>query len=136
MHYYVRYMDDFICFVENKAEARRVYQSTRSFLAHTLKLPLNPKSRYYPAHHGLDFCGYKIYPYHKKLRKRSKRKLCEIIDGLESGRDSPERFEARVNAWLGHAMHANAHTYTLRKLASYQEKFPRLAPKTAPESQQ
>jgi RNA-directed DNA polymerase len=135
VRYYVRYMDDFICFVDGKAEARRIYRAIQLFLLERLRLPLNPKSRYYPADHGLDFCGYKIYPHYRKLRKRSKWKLCQIIDGLENGSDSPERFEARINAWLGHAMHANAHTYTVRKLASYQERFPRLAPKTAPESQ-
>lgn len=137
---YVRYMDDFICFVESRAEARRIYHEIESFLSTELHLPLNPKSRYYPAHHGLDFCGYKIYPYHKKLRKRSKRKLCEIIDSFECGIDTEERFEARTNAWLGHAMHANAYTYTMRTLANYHQRFPRLVsektPKTAPESQQ
>lgn len=139
VQYYVRYMDDFICFVDSKAEARRIYHEIEVFLIEKLQLPLNPKSRYYPAHHGLDFCGYKIYPYHKKLRKRSKRKLCEIIDSFEHGIDTEERFEARTNAWLGHALHAEAHTYTIRKLAKYHQRFPRLVsekpPKTAPESQ-
>lgn len=136
IRYYVRYMDDFICFVDSRVEARRIYRKIQSFLAESLHLSLNPKSRYYPAQHGLDFCGYKIYPYHKKLRKRSKRKLCEIIDSFERSIDSEERFEARTNAWLGHAMHADAYTYTMRKLAKYREQFPRLTPKTAPESQQ
>ena len=130
--YYVRYMDDFICFVESKNEAGRIYQAIESFLYTKLHLPLNPKSRYYPARHGLDFCGYKIHPHHRRLRNRSKRKLCEIIDEYENGMDSLERFELRVNSWLGHAAHADAHTYTRRKLARYQEKFPRLAPKKQP----
>lgn len=132
VHYYVRYMDDFICFVESKTEARHIYHAIELFLHTKLHLPLNPKSRYYPARHGLDFCGYKIYPYHKKLRNRSKRKLCEIIDDYESGTDASERFELRINAWLGHASHANAYTYTRRKLAGYHERFPNLTPKNSP----
>lgn len=97
-------------------------------------LKLNPNSRYLPATHGLDFCGYHIYPHHKRLRNRSKRKLCQIIDDFEQDINSEEQFLHRVNAWLGHAMHANAYNYTVYKLGIYSNKFDSLNQKTAPES--
>lgn len=125
---YVRYMDDFLCFVDSKSEAKRIYRAIERFLHDELRLQLNPKSRYFPAHHSLDFCGYKIYPRYLLLRDRSKRRLCQIIEDFEKDLDSEERFEIRVNAWLGHALHASSYTYATKKLGPYATRFDRLAP--------
>ena len=125
---YVRYMDDFLCFVGSKSEAKQIYRAIEQFLHDELRLQLNPKSRYFPAHHSLDFCGYKIYPRYMLLRDRSKRRLCQIIDDFEQNLDSEERFEIRVNAWLGHALHASSYHYATKKLGTYATRFDRLAP--------
>lgn len=121
---YVRYMDDFLCFVDSKSEAKRIYRAIEQFLHDELRLQLNPKSRYFPARHSLDFCGYKIYPRYLLLRDRSKRRLCHFEQNL----DSEERFEIRVNAWLGHALHASSYHYATKKLGTYATRFDRLAP--------
>ena len=123
---YVRYMDDFLCFVDSKPEAKRIYRAIEQFLHVELRLQLNPKSRYFPAHHSLDFCGYKIYPHYMLLRDRSKRRLCQIIDDFEQNIDNDERFERRVNAWLSHALHASSYTYATKKLGHYATRFDRL----------
>lgn len=129
---YVRYMDDFLCFVDSKSEAKRIYRAIEQFLHDKLRLQLNPKSRYFPAHHTLDFCGYKIYPRYLLLRDRSKRRLCQIIDDFEHNVDSEERFEIRVNAWLGHALHASSYHYATKKLGPCATRFERLEQKSSP----
>lgn len=124
--YYVRYMDDFIIFVPNKQAARVVYGHVELFLQTRLQLALNPKSRYFPACHGVDFCGYKIHPNHMTIRKKSKKHIRNIIFDFESGIDSQARFEMRVNSWLGHVLHANSFAYCQRQLSAYLPLFPKL----------
>lgn len=126
---YVRYMDDFLCFVPDKQTAKAVFRAIEQFVTDKLHLQLNPNSRYFPASHGLDFCGYRIYQSHKKLRNRSKRKLCQIIDDFESGSDSEERFHQRTNAWLGHALHADSFRYAHKKIGAHATSFAQLTPK-------
>jgi len=61
--YYVRYMDDLILIVRDKADARWRLHDIRLALA-DLRLELNPKSGYFPYQRGIDFCGYRIWPTH------------------------------------------------------------------------
>ena len=73
--YYLRYMDDFIIFVQSKEEAREVLDAVSKYVSSRLHLELNNKSRYYPNKMGLDFCGFRIYESYKLLRKRSIKKI-------------------------------------------------------------
>jgi retron-type reverse transcriptase len=99
---YVRYMDDFVCFVRTKAEAREVFEAMGKFLAERLKLTLNRKSRYYPAKFGLDFCGFRLRGGRKLLRLRSRRRGRIIArEFLRSG--NAEAFARSLAGWIGHA---------------------------------
>ena len=46
--YYTRYLDNFVCLVNDKQEAKYVYNKIEEFINNKLHLKLNPKSRYYP----------------------------------------------------------------------------------------
>jgi hypothetical protein len=75
LRYYLRYMDDFVCFVDGRAAARTTMRQMGEFVDSQLRLRLNRKSRVYPACLGLDFCGYRLFDDYTLLRKRSKRKM-------------------------------------------------------------
>lgn len=117
--YYVRYMDDFIILAPDKATARRWFETIDKFVNERLHLKLNPKSRYYPGGHSLDFIGYLIYEDHILLRKRSKRHLLETISDFKDGVIDKDKFCERCNAWAGHAMHGNAYNYAVKQLGPY-----------------
>jgi retron-type reverse transcriptase len=117
--YYVRYMDDFIIWVEDKGRAAAVYEELRGFVEDSLNLRLNSKSRYFPGRLALDFCGRKIYHDHSAVRRRSKRAIVKIKqDFLRSAQDEEEqrRFLVRTRAWFGHVQHADAFYLTRRHL--------------------
>jgi hypothetical protein len=130
--YYLRYMDDFVMFVPTKSAAHQAFTAIQDFLRQNLKLELNHKSRYFPAKTFLDFCGYKIYPTHRKIRDRSKRSICQIIDAYENHKIDAAKFQERAGSWLGHASHADTFRYANKKLAKYAQHFPRLQPAPKP----
>lgn len=116
VQYYVRYMDDFVFLSSSKAEAKELFQKATKFLNEHLNLEMNPKSRYFPNHFGVNFCGYRIYETHILLRKSSKIKMKRKIkkwnqDYLDEKLDF-EYALASWNSWLAHAAHANS--YNLR----------------------
>lgn len=111
--YYIRYMDDFILFLQEKEDCIILKDLIESFLAEHLKLELNNKSRYFPHTMGINFCGYRIFSTHKLLRtsskKRFKRKI-KIWNELykEKNLNIPLALQS-VNSWLGHVMHCNSY---------------------------
>jgi retron-type reverse transcriptase len=128
VHYYVRYMDDFVILTQDKAEALRLFGEIELFLAKNLHLKLNPKSNYYPAKLGVDFAGARIFRDYRILRKRSKSKLKGIVADYETSGDF-ELFVRRTNSWLGHAVHMDsvrfADKYLRPKITPHLELFPR-----------
>lgn len=79
--FFVRYMDDIVLIVRDKADARWRLHDLGEALG-DLKLKLNPKSTYFPYQRGVDFCGYCIWPTHilprKHTMKRWRRRLSRI----------------------------------------------------------
>lgn len=104
---FVRYMDDMVIFGDNKEELLELRKSMNEFVTNNLHLNF---SRWHikPIHKGVNFCGYRIFPRFKLLRKnsiiRAKRKLKRLVG------EAKDRFLA---SWSGHITWAN--TYNLRK---------------------
>jgi RNA-directed DNA polymerase len=58
---YLRYMDDFVLFCDDKGQLQGWKERIREFLASHLRLALHPKkSPVFPAAVGIDFCGFRI----------------------------------------------------------------------------
>lgn len=81
--YYYRYMDDAICLVKTKKEAKEGLDKIREFLKKNLELELNNKTQIFKNKQGVNFCGYKINEYRLKLRDRGKRNLKNKIKYLK-----------------------------------------------------
>ena len=116
LHYYVRYMDDFIIVVRNKDIANMVLQTTKEFLKDKLCLELNEKkSKIFPINQGVNAIGFKIYTTHKLLRNDSKRKIKRKLNAMpyliSQNRMTIEKAEQMLNSWLGHAECGDSHNF-------------------------
>lgn len=70
--YYLRYMDDFVVFSQNKKELWKLAEKIGDFLKTQLKLSFHlEKVTVSPTRCGIDFLGYKIYPKKILLRHRN-----------------------------------------------------------------
>ena len=113
--YYVRYMDDFILLLPNKKTCKKVKQQIEIFLKEHLELELNDKSRYYPCNQGVNFCGFRIWPTHRLLRKRCKTKIKRNINKWNKHwKEGDLDFSIvmpSLNSWLGHSSHCNSYNF-------------------------
>jgi len=113
--YYVRYMDDFVILLEDKAGARGIKSEITTFLKEKLGLELNQKSRYFPSYLGINFCGYRIFETHLLLRKRFKKQWKKKILLWKKLREKEEFDLKKVYccffSFLAHAKYANSYTF-------------------------
>lgn len=106
--HYIRYMDDFIILSNDIEYLRAAWQNIDTFLGDKLQLKLNPKTDIVCAKNGVDFCGYRHWYDHKKVRKYSVRKMRRTIRGYANGKITDERFDKIIQSWLGHISHADS----------------------------
>jgi hypothetical protein len=100
---YARYMDDIVVVGRSREALDLLQLQMGAFAKSNMRLQFS-KWSVQPWQMGVNFCGYRVWPSHKLLRKSSvtgaKRKL-RVLTG-----DSLCRF---VAAWTGHAKWANSH---------------------------
>ncbi len=117
LHYYLRYMDDFIVLHHTKKSLRHWRYQVETYLADRLKIQLNNRTVIFQEKRGVDFLGYRIWRTHRLLRKcsvkRMKRRLGKFEKEYAEGGTSFKEINASVQSWIGHAMHAD--TYNLRR---------------------
>lgn len=104
---FVRYMDDVVVIGHSREAMALLQMLMQGHAQNAMRLRFSHWS-VQPAAAGVNFCGYRIWPTHKLLRKssvqRARRKLARFaVDGDFVAKT---RF---LGAWLGHARHANTH---------------------------
>ena len=122
IRHYIRYMDDILLFHPDKAQLRRWQDSLTAFLYGELYLTVNPrKVRIYPAHLGVDFVGYILYPHTKRVRassvRRFRRRFNKKLRSLTEGKVSVQSVNDSFNAWSAHVMHGNGEPLIARERA-------------------
>lgn len=109
---YVRYMDDVLIIGKNKRELREAWTAIEIFLA-SLRLSLNSKTCIRSAAQGVEFCGFRIWPTHIKLKKKTalgmKRALKGINKKFASGEMSAERANASIASYGGLLSHGDCY---------------------------
>lgn len=113
---YIRYVDDFVIFGNDKNELWQVLSQCRTFLAQ-FRLVLHPKkSEIFPTHDGVGFLGHRVFPDFRLLKKqnlkRFKRRFRKNWMIYKEGIMSEKDFIVRFNSWQGHACFAK--TWKLR----------------------
>ncbi len=114
---YLRYVDDFVLFGDEKRELRSMAGRIREFLD-TLRLrPHERKFRIYCCAEGVTLLGWRLLPGQARLARpnvvRMRRRLRRMETLYHAGRLRFEDVRRRVHAWLGHA--AFGDTWRLRR---------------------
>lgn len=116
LKYYVRYADDLVVFVKNKATAQEIQTEITQFLYSELHLEAHEgKTRIFPIAQGVNSIGFKICTTHRLLRNDSKKKIKRKAKRMRRlVRDKlmeKEKAEQILNSWLGHAKNGSSHNF-------------------------
>ncbi len=108
---YVRYVDDFLVFGATKRELWAAKTAIREALD-GLRLTLHERSStVYPVRCGIPFLGFRVFPTHRRLRRRNgvafSRRLRSLRRRLAAGEITLEEFLVRVRGWVAHASHGD-----------------------------
>jgi hypothetical protein len=113
---YVRYTDDFVIVSDNKTLLKNFIEPIRQFLHDTLDLELHPKKvTIRKLQWGVDFLGYVVFPHHRLLRAKTKkrilRKFHKRVSEYKNGVITKQTLEQSLNSYLGVLSHANTHRF-------------------------
>jgi RNA-directed DNA polymerase len=99
---YVRYMDDFVVWGEDRRELRVARDQIGEFLVHELCLELKPDPYINRCRVGMDFLGCRIYPSHTTLNRRSRirfqRQLKRLVREHQRGNLGSPELQCRATA--------------------------------------
>lgn len=113
VRYYVRYMDDFVVLHWDKRYLRNLLSVIKRIVENELKLELNPKTDIFPIKHGVDFCGYRIFPTYLLPRKRNiqaaRRRLKKLAKDVNEGLVEPEKFTRSMASYVGYVKHCKGY---------------------------
>jgi len=113
---YLRYVDDFLLFHDDKRQLWAWKEAVAQFLCH-LRLALHPaKTVVYPVDTGISFLGFRVWPAYRRLKRANVRAfVCRFRTQREAyarGDLSLADWNSSVQSWVAHASHGD--TYRLR----------------------
>jgi len=116
--YYLRYMDDFVVFHDDKEFLWAVKDYIVHYLA-KLRLQIHEnKCRIFRTEKGTPFLGLTVFPNRRRLKGenvvRFKRRLKRFQALYKNGSINWKNIIQSIRAWIGHAIHAD--TARLRRL--------------------
>lgn len=119
---YLRYMDDFILYGDEKKELHLLKSVISDFLSETLRLQLKEKGCFIaPCGSGVPFLGFRIFPGIIRMRNENKRrwlkKLRLKVKAFELGLIDEEKYTASLRSMTEHIKLAN--TYHFRRKIFY-----------------
>jgi hypothetical protein len=122
---YVRYVDDFLLFGDDKRQLGEMRARLEDFLS-PLRLRIHArKSRVYRVHDGVTFLGWRVFPERLRLVRsnvvRWRRRLKAMSKAYRAGKMQLSEATTRVRAWIAHAEHGN--TWKLRTQLLRQRAF-------------
>ena len=113
---YLRYVDDFALFHDDKRQLHVWKEAIGDFLAR-LRLALHPaKSVVFPASEVIDFLGFRHFRDHRRLRpgnaRRFQTRLHRLAAAYHAGQIGLPDVQRSVQSWIAHARHGD--TWRLR----------------------
>ncbi|MFA4995528.1 MAG: reverse transcriptase/maturase family protein [Patescibacteria group bacterium] len=114
IRHYARYTDDFVIVSNDHAYLESLIPEIQFFLEINLKLKLHPnKVSIRKIRQGIDFLGYVVFPNHRLLRTKTKRrifaKLRKRVAEFKAGLISRNVLDQSLNSYLGALSHASTH---------------------------
>jgi retron-type reverse transcriptase len=116
--FYLRYADDFVVLNNKLKPLQETKQKIEVFLRQSLHLELNQdKTKIISTNKGVDLLGYKIFYFHRLIRKRNlknfKAKLKMWQEDIKQDRLDTFGLGRKIKGWVEYARYANS--YKLRK---------------------
>jgi retron-type reverse transcriptase len=117
---YVRYVDDFALFSNNRDLLVGARQEIEDYLA-TLRLKIHPiKSQIFATKEGASFLGFRIFPNQIKVRNqnlcRGRKRLRKLQKNYLQGRISQGKVSDSLQSWFAHLAHGD--TWKVRQQIS------------------
>ncbi len=114
---YLRYVDDFLLFADDKLTLHQWRDKIITFLA-SLRLTIHSfRAQPRSVQQGLTFLGFRMYPSHRLLKRSRgiayRRHLKNLYKGFKNDHITREQLNASVMSWLGHIKHGD--TWVLGK---------------------
>jgi RNA-directed DNA polymerase len=119
---YLRYMDDFLVFGNDKAELHALLEQIRVFLQ-DYRLTLHPrKCMVMRVADGVPFLGWQVFADHRRIRRptgvRFQRRLRALQALYRSGDIGLAEIQPSIASWLGHLKHGDT-LHLRRKLLGH-----------------
>ncbi|MDF1591100.1 MAG: reverse transcriptase/maturase family protein [Desulfobacterales bacterium] len=112
VHGYIRYMDDFILFKEDKASLKNELRQIQSFLKENLKLDLKSTTQLNRSSNGIPFLGLRVFPQRIRLSPLSKRRFIRKFrlyeENFKTGRWSINMLTRHMEPLIEFTQMANA----------------------------
>lgn len=117
---FVRYMDDLIWWGASRREVKSALSGVLGVIESELKLTVKDPIRLGRSKHGLNFCGYRIFPDLIRLSKRRKRRYRAMRKRLEennsAGLISDPQLQSGYASVLATTLHADARNWRASQL--------------------
>jgi RNA-directed DNA polymerase len=114
---YVRYVDDFLLFADDKTTLHRWREAIIHHLSYLRVTIHENRAHPRPVTQGIFFLGFKVYPDHRLLKRSRgisyRRHLKTLWRRFKAGEISRDNGRDSVMAWIGHVRHGD--TYHLRR---------------------
>jgi hypothetical protein len=115
---YLRYMDDFILFGDEKVDLHSLHFSIRNFLHDELELELKEKATMLaPVREGIPFLGFRIFPKLIRLKQENKKRALNTLKSrtraFKARKIGEEEYSRSLMSTTEHLKIAN--TYNFRK---------------------
>jgi retron-type reverse transcriptase len=114
---YVRYVDDLLLFGDDKQQLHGWRAAIVERLAQ-LRLTLHEgRAQVYPVNTGIPFLGFRVYPTHRRLKRRNgvnfQRRLRLLVGQLARREIGLDRLHVTVRGWVNHVRYGD--TWGLRR---------------------
>jgi RNA-directed DNA polymerase len=114
---YVRYVDDFLLFANNKSDLHEWRTAVIQFLSAQRLTLHESEAQVFPTQTGIPFLGWRIYPDHLRLKRRNgvafQRRYAALRRKFGRGKITREKMDASVQGWIAHVQHGQ--TWGLRR---------------------
>jgi retron-type reverse transcriptase len=116
--HYLRYVDDFALFSDDKAFLQAARQHIESYLATHLRLKIHPiKSQLFETKVGATFLGFRVLPDRIRVSSRNlqrgRRRIRTLQAAYQKGTVTSEQVQQSLQSWFAHLQHGD--TYRLRQ---------------------
>ena len=114
---YVRYVDDFLLFSNNKYDLHQWRLAVIEFLSDQRLTLHENEAQIFPTETGIPFLGWRVYPDRLRLKRRNgvafQRRFASLRYNLQLGRISRNKFAASIQGWIAHVQFGQ--TWGLRR---------------------